>query len=1023
MYKSVQIFFGISCFLIWHSVSLYAQHAYTDDFTVQQFTNENGLPQNSIQFIVPDNAGFIWLGTEGGMVRFDGKNLKTFLPEGGSVQACRFHHAIPGMSTNSFFAANTKDDLFKIGNGHFAAYKGYFSASYWQMYQFALEANKYVDFGQLRGKITRGTPVIRILAKDTSSFYLHTVDGISYYKNARLVFTAPHPQHDYLNYFLLNGELYMHNKGHAFYYLDHQTKQFRIIEASGFPHEAETPFLLWHIITDRSYCYWRNTLFELTQRKNKTIRADTVLSGFDFEKHNIVSFYKDEGTGNLFLGSMSDGLFYLKKHVFEMLTLNDTGEDNVFYGHDYFGGNMVVVPQGYLLGKHIQKKWYRGPWSLERYSISKSSYGRKSVWAKEARRLFEIDTNGNILRNWFFENQPKNPVGTDIYLLYENKGALFFALRDGRIFRLAVADENPQPVLLATINSPTYMTQVRANELLVSSKNGLYIVAYNKTESHVIRVLKGSYISSMYVDEQQNLWCTALDEGLLLYRENRLYKFPLDNELFLRESHCILEDLDHNFWISGNRGLIKVPKQSLLDYADRKIANLYYFHFTKEYGLNSNEFNGGCEPCGVHWPDGKISFPSINGIVVFNPRYIQPNLPDDPLIIEDLLVDGIKTTICDTLYLAHDFQRVSMHFATPYLGNYKNLKLQVGIQSGSRDVIWHSLGEEQSFTFNTLRHGTHMLVVRKLVGADKYVYATLVIKVKPAFWQTWWFISGAVILFSLLIYFFLRLRLDYITQKNIQLERLISDRTQDLSETVDALKKSKQQLHEKSNLQQKIILAFSHDLKSPLMYLMYTSQKMYESMYKVPEEMTDSVKMMYDSSFSIYHSMDNFLHYAKIYFIKDKWDEEEFSLWELVDEKTNVFRLIAQSKNITISSDIHRNIYLRSNRVALSIVLHNLLDNAIKYTDEGQISIYSEYYGDYVSVHINDTGMGMDRDELKAYADFFAGVQQISQSHEFAVRGVGLQIVKEMMDMLKGKVELESVEGMGTQITLTFSAL
>src|SRR5690606_7031478 len=102
---------------------------------------------------------------------------------------------------------------------------------------------------------------------------------------------------------------------------------------------------------------------------------------------------------------------------------------------------------------------------------------------------------------------------------------------------------------------------------------------------------------------------------------------PLDGQGFLAHAKCMLKDTAGYFWITTSKGLFRVYGQDFVDYADSRDSRVYYQYYGKSNGFNSNEFNGNCQPCGIVLDNGYFSFPSLNGLVVFNPYSINPDYP------------------------------------------------------------------------------------------------------------------------------------------------------------------------------------------------------------------------------------------------------------------------------------------------------------------------------------------------------------------------------------------------------------
>ena len=101
---------------------------------------------------------------------------------------------------------------------------------------------------------------------------------------------------------------------------------------------------------------------------------------------------------------------------------------------------------------------------------------------------------------------------------------------------------------------------------------------------------------------------------------------------------------------------------------------MYYQYYDKKSGFNTNEFNGGCNSCGITLENNEFAFPSIEGIVHFNPENIRPLLPINDIYFNEVEVDGKNASLADNcIHLNYDFERVVFTISSPYYGNPKNL--------------------------------------------------------------------------------------------------------------------------------------------------------------------------------------------------------------------------------------------------------------------------------------------------------------------------------------------------------------
>lgn len=183
-----------------------------------------------------------------------------------------------------------------------------------------------------------------------------------------------------------------------------------------------------------------------------------------------------------------------------------------------------------------------------------------------------------------------------------------------------------------------------------------------------------------------------------------------------------------------------MKRGELLDFADKKSKSLYYHHYDKGAGFLSNEFNGGCQPCAAILNEETIFFPSLNGIVRFDPEKVKPTLPVNKLYSDETEIDRKIVSISDTVRLHRDFHRIKFLISSPYYGNPYNQHIEYNLD-GPVDQNWTTLSDGQ-IVFSRLPPGKYTLTVRKLTGFNSgYRYCKIFIVIPPPFWQSIWFMQ------------------------------------------------------------------------------------------------------------------------------------------------------------------------------------------------------------------------------------------------------------------------------------------
>lgn len=252
-----------------------------------------------------------------------------------------------------------------------------------------------------------------------------------------------------------------------------------------------------------------------------------------------------------------------------------------------------------------------------------------------------------------------------------------------------------------------------------------------------------------------------------------------------------------------------------------------------------------------------------------------------------------------------------------------------------------------------------------------------------------------------------------------QIIKELNERTVLLNETVKALENSRDGLHQQSRLQKKLIAAITHDIKSPLKYLMLTGKSLYRKSRNQAGNLEESVRAIYASSFQMYHFTNNLLQYAALYQEDSHIVTTIFNLNDLVKEKIFIFSEMIQSQNNKVIDNIPPQLIVCTNKELLSVIIHNLLDNAIKYTVNGHIYFSANQHRGKLQICVQDTGVGMAPELVN-----WCNNRQIVKDfiNENGGQGLGLAMVKELVGLIKGNIMVQSKKESGTLILLLLSS-
>jgi K+-sensing histidine kinase KdpD len=204
--------------------------------------------------------------------------------------------------------------------------------------------------------------------------------------------------------------------------------------------------------------------------------------------------------------------------------------------------------------------------------------------------------------------------------------------------------------------------------------------------------------------------------------------------------------------------------------------------------------------------------------------------------------------------------------------------------------------------------------------------------------------------------------------------------------------------------------------------MMLASNLSWKEDYKLDAEMvTRSSKAIYDASYRMYYLIDNLIQYIKTHVKNGSAASEEIDLHELFEEKIDIFSNIAQTNNNAIINNVPPGLQCSANYQVLAVVIHNLLDNAVKNTREGEIivSAYIPIDGDKMVLSIEDTGTGLPPALLHWINNYqYANGREEEASHN----GMGLLIVLELLEQVNGRLTAENKPHCGAVVKVMLDA-
>ncbi len=247
---------------------------------------------------------------------------------------------------------------------------------------------------------------------------------------------------------------------------------------------------------------------------------------------------------------------------------------------------------------------------------------------------------------------------------------------------------------------------------------------------------------------------------------------------------------------------------------------------------------------------------------------------------------------------------------------------------------------------------------------------------------------------------------------NYQLHKELTERTM----VEEALRKNELKLKELNATKDKFFNIIAHDLKNPFTSLLGSTELLFENIHKMDnEKIRELAIILNDSAKSGYAILQNLLDWSRSQTGQLKFNPERFNLSYLIKKNISDLQFLANNKEINLSFEADRDIYIITDQNMINTVLRNLISNSIKFTHRGgRIEISSIVNSDEVIISIKDNGVGISEENLGKLFRIDTKYSMPGTEKEQGT-GLGLKLCKEFVEKQGGKIWVESIENKGSE--------
>lgn len=992
-------------------------------FVLDSWETEDGLPQITVHAIARTRDGFLWIGTQEGLVRYDGAAFRVYDTSN-----------TPGLGHDNIWAL--LED--RRGTLWIATHGGGLSE---------MRDGAFRSISEQDGLPGNG---VRTLREDRSgALWAGTDEGLARVEGAQVTtFTKPQGlPHEHVNSIAEDsaGGLWIGTDDGGL---------ARLQERQLTPHAASQALQdddVNAVLIDRDGVVWVGTDGGLGRFDHGLFTRFTKRDGLP---HDWVNALLRDRDGSLWVGT-AGGLCRMSDGRFEALTSRDgLSNDNIIALYEDRDGSLWLGTAGGGLArlKDGAVSAY-GPGEGLSYDIASAILEDRSgnLWIGTYGGGLNRLRDGHITKFTTKDGLPDDAITA---LMEDRRGTLWVGTRRG-LSRLADGKFRPLGAGDAASRAP-----VRA---LAERRDGsLWIGTYC---AGVLRLLEGEMsrygreqglshecVQALFEDSRGDLWVGTDGGGLNRLDGDRFVAVATDSlpggVLSLHESagvlwvgtdaglcritgdrsacfgpreglvddivYQILDDALGSFWLSCNKGIYRVARRDLEELAAGRRTSLTSVAYGRADGMRSVECNGGVQPAGWRTRDGGLWFPTVKGAVRLDPRRAAAATSAPQLVIEQALVDHREVDPRRAGQLPPGRGDLEFHYAALDLDDPHRVEYRYRLEGFDDD--WLAAGARRVAYYTNVPPGHYRFQVAaaRTDGAWQGAEAALAFSLRPRFTQTaaFYALCGLAVLLAAWAVYLLRVRSLKIRQAQLQAQ--VREQTQSLVEANARLEEARQR-------QDDFVSGVSHELKTPLTLIrLYGETLQYGDGFSERERRSYCEIIMRESD-RLTRLIERVLDFSRVDRGEKRYHLEPGDLAAVVRDTLGIYGQYLQRQGFQVEVVVGPRLPVtRFDPDAVVDALLNLVDNAAKYSGEARyVGIRVRSEGDRVVCEVEDRGHGIppaDREDL--FRKFHRGRNAAGKGGY----GLGLFLVKHVMDAHGGTVEVLSEVGRGTRVRLVFPA-